>query len=206
MSSAYIAMRHVDSSNLPAREKGLVRKQIEDALVGNPRAHKAYLQERNHKTYSKAVTRGAMQTAVSGAMGAVLGLVHAHKGLDVGKNKNIPVDGLAGVALFAAAILSAESDASEILMDGAAFSIGLAAFRLADKRGQQMMAQKGQLPASALSTSSVPAAAVHPTVAKAFGAPAAAPPASSSVGAESFGADPVSAAERLSKLAVSRLP
>lgn len=135
--SAELALSHVESSNLPTREKSAIRKWYESAVarhgstIGRAKGH------------VRASGHAARQGAESAATGAALGAAHVYlkNGLDIGK---VPADAALGVAGLAASVWLAQDGMSDDLRNVGSAALTVFAFRKTFKMLGEKRAQTGK--------------------------------------------------------------
>ncbi len=111
----------VESSNLPARTKSLLRQMVDKVSPYGATMHRA-------KGHVVGAAQGVRQGGESAIIGSLLGAAHVHlkTGLDVGK---IPVDGVVGVAGLLAGVALAHEDVGTDLRNMGAAGITTYSFR-----------------------------------------------------------------------------
>lgn len=145
----------VEQSNIPSRQKSLIRRYYESAL-GHGGAGLSRVK--------KHVTGGAQalrQGGESVVIGAALGALHVElpTGLDahVGNSPAIPVDGVLAVAGLGAAVLMAHENVSDDLRNAGAAAATVFAFRKTHDFLAARAASKGVTPGSVVAATSAAA-------------------------------------------------
>lgn len=136
-----IAMRSIMHSNLPAREKSVIRDFVDRHTGGKATAQLMHLGKtglsRLHASHGQSLIRQGGEAVV---VGGLLGAVNATVGLDYG-TKKIPVDATLAVAAAGAAVILHRSGLSTEARNVMSSSLTVYAFR-------KVSAMMGKVPAS----------------------------------------------------------
>ena len=161
------ALDAIESSNIPAREKSLIRRYWDNARGGGSRG---LARVGRHLRGGAQVLRQGGESAI---VGAALGALHVElpTGLDahVGSSPPIPVDAVVAVAGLGGAILMAHDAYSDDMRNAGAAAATVFAFRKTHDFLAARAASKGITPGSVVAASSTgssgpalaSAAAVH---------------------------------------------